>query len=148
MLKRYKIVYKKMQKRRTWNKAVIFFQQWSLRASQFFKYSFFVYFYRTSLIKLKFVKKFKKRFRKPFRRKKLFLLFFCKPNYLVHAKFKNARMGKGKGSPVIWVYKPSLAKPVAIFGGINVGRAYSIVNYFKKHLTPHMYIRKGRNGSY
>lgn len=101
MVKRYKLIYKKMQKKRTWDKAVIFFQSWSARTSQFFKYKFYIFFYRTSLIKLKFVKKLKKKFRKPFKRKKLFLLFFCKPNYLVHAKFKNARMGKGKGSPVV-----------------------------------------------
>jgi hypothetical protein len=50
-------------------------------------------------------------------------------------------MGKGKGSPVIWVYKPSLAKPVAILGGINKKRCHSIAKYFKKHLTPFMYIR-------
>lgn len=131
-----------MQKRRVWNKAIVFFQTWSIKMASVFKLKFFIFFYRTSLIKLKFVKKFKKRFRKPFRRKRLFLLFFCKPNYLVHNKFKNARMGKGKGSPVIWVYKPVLNKPAAILGGINVKRAQSIMSYFRKHLTPHMYMRK------
>lgn len=145
MLKRYKVQYKKMQKRRIWNKAIIFFQTWSLRMSTAFKFRFFIFFYRTSLIKLKFVKKFKKRFRKPFRRKKLFLLFFCKPNYLVHNKFKNARMGKGKGSPVIWVYKPILTKPVAILGGVHFKRVQSVMCFFKKHLTPHLYVRAGRN---
>lgn len=94
-------MYKKMQKRRIARRAVIFFQEWVIKASLFFTYKFFAFFYRTSMIRLKFVKKFKKRFRKPLRRKRLFLLFFCKPNYLVHQKFKNARMGKGKGSPVI-----------------------------------------------
>ena len=141
MLKRYKILYKKMQKKRIWNRSIIFFQNWSVRTLLMFKYRFFIYFYRTSLIKLKFVKKFKKRFRKPLRRKKLFLLFFCKPNYLVHSKFKNARMGKGKGSPVIWVYKPSVSKPVAILGGIHIKRARSIMQFFKLYLTPFLYIR-------
>ena len=130
-----------MQKKRIWDKAIVFFQNWTVRMSLIFKNKFYVFFYRTSLIKLKFVKKFKKRFRKPFRRKRLFLLFFCKPNYLVHNKFKNARMGKGKGSPVIWVYKPILNKPFAVFGNINRNRAFSIARYFKKHLTPHIYVK-------
>lgn len=145
MLKRYKIFYKKMQKKRIWDRGIIFFKNWSVRTSQVFKYRFYMFFYRTSLIKLKFVKKFKKRFRKPFRRKKLFLLFFCKPNYLVHAKFKNARMGKGKGSPTIWVYKPVLSKPVAILGGINYKRAFTIMRFFQKHLTPYIFLKKRRN---
>lgn len=130
-----------MQKKRIGAKALIFFENWLVKASLFFTYKFFVFFYRTSIIKLKFVKKFKKRFRKPLRRKRLFLLFFCKPNYLVHQKFKNARMGKGKGSPVVWVYRPVLNKPAAIMGGIDRMRAFSILNFFKSHLTPHMYLR-------
>lgn len=130
-----------MQKKRTACKAVVFFQTWLTKAALFFTYRFFVFFYRTSLIKLKFVKKFKKRFRKPLRRKHLFLLFFCKPNYLVHQKFKNARMGKGKGAPVIWVYRPVLNRPVAIMGGIDRERAFSVLRFFKLHLTPHLYLR-------
>lgn len=135
------MLYKKMQKRRVGAKCIVFFQAWAVKAALFFTYRFFVFFYRTSIIKLKFVKKFKKRFRKPLRRKRLFLLFFCKPNYLVHQKFKNARMGKGKGSPLVWVYRPILNKPVAIMGGVEKIRAFSILKFFKLHLTPHMYLR-------
>lgn len=142
MLKRYKLKYKKMQKRRIFPKTIIFFQSWAERALLSFKLKFFIFFFRTTIIKLKFVKKFKKRFRKNFRRKRLFLLFYCKPNYLVHQKFKNARMGKGKGSPLIWVYKPRLKKPFSILGGISYSRAHSIMLYFKKHLSKNMYIRK------
>lgn len=101
MLKRYKIQYKKLQKKRIFDKTIIFFQNFLLNSNEFFQKLFFLYFYRTTLIKLKFVKKFKKRFRKPLKRKHLRLYFFCKPNYLVHQKFKNARMGKGKGSPLL-----------------------------------------------
>jgi hypothetical protein len=50
-------------------------------------------------------------------------------------------MGKGKGSPVIWVYRPVLNKPAAILGGVNKDRAFSILSFFKLHLTPHMYLR-------
>lgn len=138
--------YKKMQKRRIFDKTIIFFQTWACKISNTFKFKFVIYFYRTTLIKLKFVKKFKKRFRKKLRKKELFVLFFCKPNYLIHQKFKNARMGKGKGSPLIWVYKPKLNKPLSILGGINYSRACSIMNFFKKHLSPHMYLKTiGRN---
>jgi hypothetical protein len=130
-----------MQKRRSGARTLVFFNNWLTKTATFFKFKFFVFFYRTSLVKLKFVKKFKKRFRKPLRRKRLFLLFFCKPNYLVHQKFKNARMGKGKGSPVVWVYRPVLGKPVAVLGGVDRPRAYSIVSFFRLYLTPHLYMR-------
>ncbi len=101
MLKRYKITYKKLHKKRIFDRTKVFFQSWAGIASSLFNKRFFVFFFRTTIIKLKFVKKFKKRFRKQLRRKALRVLFFCKPNYLVHQKFKNARMGKGKGSPTI-----------------------------------------------
>jgi len=65
----------------------------------FFKKIFFLFFYRTIFIKMKFFKKFRKKFKKKFKKKRLFFEFFCKPNFLIHEKFKNSRMGKGKGSP-------------------------------------------------
>lgn len=142
MLKRYKLVYKKLQTKRLCSTTNIFFNNWLNLTGHIFIHSFFLFFYQTTLIKLKFVKKFKKRFRKQLKKKALFLLFFCKPNYLIHQKFKNARMGKGKGTPLIWVYKPILNKPFAILGGINLLRCYNIINYFKKYLSPYIYLKK------
>ena len=51
-------------------------------------------------------------------------------------------MGKGKGSPLLWIYKPILNKPLAILGGVNILRAHAVLNYFKKNLTPWIYIKK------
>lgn len=141
MLKRYKLFYKKLQKTRTFDKTILFFQDWAARKNNFFTRTYFLYFYRPLFVKLKFVRKFKRRFRKKFRKKKLFFLFFCKPNFLIHEKFKNARMGKGKGSPVMWVYKPRLNKPAAILGGLNILKIYSLVSFLKRHLNPYIYVR-------
>lgn len=142
MLKRYKVFYKKLQKKRTFDKAIIFFQNWSSLKLNLYTRLYFLYFFRPLFIKLKFVRRFKRRFRKKFRKKKLFFLFFCKPNFLIHEKFKNSRMGKGKGSPVAWVYKPRLNKPAAILGGLNILKIYSLMRFLRRYLNPYIYLKK------
>ena len=51
-------------------------------------------------------------------------------------------MGKGKGAPVMWVYKPRLNKPAAILGGMNVLKVYILVKYLRRYLHPYMYVRQ------
>lgn len=141
MLKRYTKVYKRMQKRRSHTTTFILFDQWLIRSCDYYKHVFGLFFIRPIWVRLKFIRRFKRRFRKLFKRRRLFLLFFCKPNFLVHAKHKNARMGKGKGSPGHWVYKSELHRPFAVLGGIHKLRALSILRYFKKFLHPYIYLR-------
>lgn len=142
MLKRYKIKYKKMQKKRVFDQSIFFFNLWLLEKNTFFKHVFAFFFTRTLFIKLKFFKKFKRKFRKKLRKKRLAVLFFCKPNFLIHEKFKNARMGKGKGAPGHWVYKPVVDKPFAITVGWHYLRANILLKYLKKYLHQHTLMQK------
>ena len=130
-----------MQKARIFNKTLIFFQNWQQYHDNDTKNMYFIYFYRILFIKLKFFKKFKRKIRKNFKRKRLFFYFFCKPNFLIQEKSKNSRMGKGKGLPVVWIYKPNLNKPFAILGNINVSRAYGIMWFLKKYLNKYMFLK-------
>lgn len=141
MLKKYKTQYKKLQKKRIFNKTIIFFQKWDDLHITFFKRLLFLYFYRTLFIKLKFFRRFRKKFRKIFKKKKLFFFFNCKPNFLIHEKFKNSRMGTGKGSPHMWVYRPLIRKPFAIFSTLNVKRLNNILKYLKKYLNKYIFVK-------
>jgi hypothetical protein len=131
-----------MQKKRIFFKTLIFFQIWNEYHIDFYKKVFFLYFYRTIFIKLKFFRRFRKKFKKKFKKKKLIFEFFCKPNFLIHEKFKNARMGKGKGSPVMWVYRPHLNKPFAILSLLGGYRVNNIVSYLKIYLHKYIFIKK------
>lgn len=142
MLKKYATVYKKMQKNRVRDVSVIAFNMWSEYRVSFFKRSVFFFFYRPLFIKLKFFKRLRRKFRKVFKRRKQSFLFFCKPNFLIHEKFKNSRMGKGKGSPLHWVYKPCLSKPCAILTGVSYYRAKAVLNFLKKHMNRFIYLRQ------
>jgi hypothetical protein len=130
-----------MQKSRIFNKTFIFFQKWQQYKDYQSTHLYFIYFYRILFIKLKFFKKFKRKIRKNFRRKRLFFYFFCKPNFLIQEKSKNSRMGKGKGLPVMWIYKPKVNKPFVILGNIHIIRAYKIMGFLKKYLNKYMYIK-------
>lgn len=141
MLKRYSATYKRMQKIRTRSTSCVSFNFWIDQKCAFFKRSAFIYIYSTAFIKLKFFKKLRKKFRKTFKRRKQSFMFFCKPNFLIHEKFKNSRMGKGKGSPTHWVYKPDVSKPCAILTDVSSYRARAVLNFFKKHLTRRAYLR-------
>lgn len=142
MLKRYALKYKKMQKRRYTHYSPITFNFWKLEHEVYFPRNIFIFFTRAFFVKLKFFKRLRRRFRKKCRQRKLSFLFFCKPNFLIHEKFKNARMGKGKGAPIHWIYKPKLNKPCAILTGISKVRAHSILIYLRKHLSPTLIIRR------
>lgn len=131
-----------MQKIRTLNTGILTFLKWGFIKDGCFKHTFYVFFYKTFFIKFKFFKKFRRTFRKWLKRKHLFFYFFCKPNFLIHAKFKNARMGKGKGAPQFWVYKPILNKPLAILGLFSEYRVQSIVLFLKKYLNKYMVVKK------
>lgn len=141
MLKRYSVVYKKMQKKRVTDVTVFAFNLWAEYKSSFFKRSVFFFFYRTLFIKLKFFKRLRRKFRKTFKRRRQSFMFFCKPNFLIHEKFKNSRMGKGKGSPLHWIYKPEVTKPCAILTGVSPYRAREVLNFLKKHTSRFIYMR-------
>ena len=51
-------------------------------------------------------------------------------------------MGKGKGSPTHWVYKPKLDKPCAILAGMSKKRGASVLAYLKKNLSPFLIARR------
>ncbi len=142
MLKRYATKYKKLQKRRYTHSSPLTFNLWCLEKERYYPRAAFVFFTKAFFIKLKFFRKLRRRFRKPCRRRRISFLFFCKPNFLVHEKFTNARMGKGKGAPTHWVHKPKLDKPCAIITGVNRARARSITFYLQKHLTPNLVCRR------
>lgn len=142
MLKKYATKYKKMHKRRYTHESVFTFNMWRELKETYYPRSIFIYFTRAFFIKLKFFRKFRRKFRKQCKRRRLSFLFFCKPNFLIHEKFKNARMGKGKGSPTHWIYKPNLSKPIAILTGMHVKRGHSILTYLKKHLNPYLLARR------
>lgn len=131
-----------MQKFRTTNNGILTFLKWGLIKDGFFKHMFYVFFYKTFFIKFKFFKKFRRTFRKWLKKRRLFFYFFCKPNFLIHQKFKNARMGKGKGTPQFWVYKPILNRPLAILGLFSEYRVNSIVLFLKKYLNKYMVVKK------
>lgn len=142
MLKKYSTVYKKLQKQRKHDLTSVILNEWSLCKLNDFPKRILIFFIRPYFIKLKFFKKLRRKFRKTFKKRKLSFMFYCKPNFLVHEKFKNARMGKGKGSPVYWVYKPIITKPFAILTGVHEKRALHIINFLKKHMGPWIYFRK------
>lgn len=141
MVKRYRRLYKKMQKQRFYATTFIFFYTWLEYKCSHFIHKFALFFLRPLFIKLKFFRKFRRRFRKILRRRHLFLMFFCTPNFLIHEKPTNARMGKGKGNPGHWVCKTELHRPFAILGGIAQQRLLRIFRYFQKYLHPYMYWR-------
>lgn len=131
-----------MQKQRFTSITFLFFNNWLERTFIHYKHQFAIFFLRPFFIKLKFFRRFKKKFRKLFKRRHLFFLFFCTPNFLIHEKPTNARMGKGKGLPGHWVYKAELHKPFVILGGIALIRFIKIYLYLKKYLQPFLYWRK------
>lgn len=142
MLKRYATKYKKIQKRRYTHRSPFTFNFWSLTKETYFPRNIYIYFTRAFFIKLKFFKRLRRHFRKRCRRRKIAFLFFCKPNFLIHEKFKNARMGKGKGAPTNWVYKPKIDKPCAILMGVNRVRAKDMIRYLQKHVSPNLLVRR------
>ena len=115
---------------------------WVSEKERYYPRQTFIFFTKAFFLKLKFFRKLRRRFRKQCRRRRLSFLFFCKPNFLVHEKFKNARMGKGKGSPTHWVHKPKLDKPCAVLTGVNRTRAREVTRYLQKHVTPHLLCRR------
>ena len=112
MLKRYNKTFKKLQKKRIFDKTIITFLLWLNFKHFSLKTTYYLFFYRTFFIKFRFFKKLRRVFRKWLKRRRLKIFFFCHPNFLVHSKFKNARMGKGKGAPQYWIYKANPYKPL------------------------------------
>ena len=51
-------------------------------------------------------------------------------------------MGKGKGSPHMWVYRPHITRPFAILSVLNYYRVQNIVKYLKKYLHKYIFIKK------
>lgn len=129
-----------MQKKRIFDQTIFFFNFWLRNHSSHFTQTVAFFFTRPIFIKLKFFKKFRRKFRKFLRKKKAFVYFFCKANFLIHEKYKNARMGKGKGSPLKWVYKPVLSKPFAVIRNFNHLKARTILYYFQKYLNKKSYM--------
>ena len=142
MLKRYTRTFKKLQKKRIFDKTIITFLLWLNFKHFSLKTTYYLFFYRTFFIKFRFFKKLRRVFRKWLKRRRLKIFFFCHPNFLVHSKFKNARMGKGKGAPQYWIYKANPYKPLAIVGLFGKARVLAIVSFFKKHLNKYIYMRK------
>lgn len=50
-------------------------------------------------------------------------------------------MGKGKGTPQKWVYKPLLSKPFAVVSHYEYKRAKKIALYFKKYLCKYIFVQ-------
>lgn len=101
MLKKYTKYFTKLHKKRIFNKTIFTFNYISNINIFKKKPLIYIYFYKTFFLKFKFFRKLRKLLRKKLKKKYLKVFFFCKPNFLIHEKFKNARMGKGKGSPTI-----------------------------------------------
>lgn len=141
MLKKYTKYYTKLHKKRIFNKTIITFNY--INSINIFKKKplLYVYFYRTFFIKFKFFRKLRKLLKKKLKRKYFKVFFFCKPNFLIHEKFKNARMGKGKGSPTIWVLIPNVTTPALIFKNFSVNRAYLLKQFLKIYLNKYLIMK-------
>ncbi len=50
-------------------------------------------------------------------------------------------MGTGKGSPHIWVYRPNLNKPFAIFTTLHYIRMHQVIVYLKKYLHKYIFVK-------
>ncbi len=131
-----------MQKNRVLHQGLLTFLRWGDIKDSCKNTMYYIYFYKTLFIKFKFFKKLRRTFRKWLKKRRLRIYFFCKPNFLIHKKFKNARMGKGKGSPQFWVYKPILNRPMAILGLMSFYRVSGILIFFKKYLSSNILIKK------
>lgn len=101
MLKKYTKSFTKLHKKRIFNKSILTFNYINNINFLKKKKNIYIYFYKTFFIKFKFFRKLRKLLKKKLKKKYIQVYFFCKPNFLIHEKFKNARMGKGKGSPTI-----------------------------------------------
>lgn len=51
-------------------------------------------------------------------------------------------MGKGKGSPTAWIYRPHLNKPFAILSLLSSYRINVILIYLKKYLHKYIFVKK------
>lgn len=141
MVKKYKLKFKKHFKQRIISLTLINFNFWIFQKQYILNQKVFFFFYKTLFVKFKFFRKFKKTFRKKFKKHNFHFLFFCKPNFLIHEKFKNSRMGKGKGSPKMWIYKPMLHKPFIILSYFHFERCHSFLKFFKKYFHPYIYFK-------
>lgn len=141
MLKKYTKYYTKLHKKRIFNKSIITFNYINNINILRRKKIIFIYFYKTFFIKFKFFRKLRKLLKKKLKKKYLQIFFFCKPNFLIHEKFKNARMGKGKGSPTIWIFQPNLTHPTFIFKNFSIKRAFLLKKYIQRYFNPYLLMK-------
>lgn len=140
MLKKYTKSFTKLHKKRIFNKSILTFNY--INNINFLKKkNIYIYFYKTFFIKFKFFRKLRKLLKKKLKKKYIQVYFFCKPNFLIHEKFKNARMGKGKGSPTIWVFQPTITHPTFIFKNCNLTRAFLIKYFLQTYFNPYLVIK-------
>lgn len=141
MLKKYTKYYTKLHKKRIFNKSIITFNYINNINILKKKKIIFLYFYKTFFVKFKFFRKLRKLLKKKLKKKYLQIFFFCKPNFLIHEKFKNARMGKGKGSPTIWVFQPNITNPTFIFKNFSIKRAILLKRYIQRYFNPYILMK-------
>ena len=141
MLKKYTKYFTKLHKKRIFNKTIFTFNYISNINIFKKKPLIYIYFYKTFFLKFKFFRKLRKLLRKKLKKKYLKVFFFCKPNFLIHEKFKNARMGKGKGSPTIWVFLPNTTTPTLIFKNFSYNRAILLKKYVSTYLNKHLLMK-------
>jgi len=141
MLKKYTKSFAKLHKKRIFNKSILTFNY--INNINFLKKKkyIYIYFYKTFFIKFKFFRKLRKLLKKKLKKKYIQVYFFCKPNFLIHEKFKNARMGKGKGSPTIWVFQPHITHPTFIFKNCNLTRAFLIKYFLQTYFNPYLLMK-------
>lgn len=141
MLKKYTKSFTKLHKKRIFNKSILTFNYINNINFLKKKKNIYIYFYKTFFVKFKFFRKLRKLLKKKLKKKYIQVYFFCKPNFLIHEKFKNARMGKGKGSPTIWVFQPNITHPTFIFKNCNVRRAFLIKYFLQTYFNPYLVIK-------
>lgn len=132
--KRYPNFFKKQHKKRYFkvNKfyQMFFFEKNSRRNKKFHQ----VYLVTTTntVLPKRVVPFFRKHFRKFFKKRKIRCFFLIHPNYLVSAKNKNSRMGKGVGAIKRRSYLLSKQQPFLLLKNCSFKRALLLSKFFTK----------------
>jgi hypothetical protein len=50
-------------------------------------------------------------------------------------------MGKGKGSPTIWVFQPNITNPTFIFKNFSIKRAILLKRYIQRYFNPYILMK-------
>ena len=135
--------YKKQHKKRYSKKKFIFSEK-TLNYTNYNKYNYsgasiVVYCNKEFLIPRNFLFKFKKSYRKYFKKKKIKCYVFFRINYILSAKSKNSRMGKGVGSFNRFSIRCYYGRPMFYFKNSNIRRIDTIFHLLGKDLNTSFY---------